>query len=192
MQTPHDTHLIVVKRIFRYLKGTLNVGLHYIRNPIHELRGFCDADWAGCRDDRRSTTGFAIFLGTNLISWGAKKQDTVSRSTAEAEYRALASTTAELMWFVHLLTTIGHCVPSPQLYCDNISAIHMAKNPVFHHRTKHIEIDVHFVRERVASGALSLAHIPGSDQIADIFTKSLCAATFTLNRAKLCPGPAPP
>jgi len=116
----------------------------------------------------------------------------VSRSTTEAEYRALASTTAELMWFVHLLNTIGHCVPSPQLYCDNISAIHMAKNPVFHHRTKHIEIDVHFVRERVASGALSLAHIPRSDQITDIFTKSLCAATFALNRAKLCLSPAPP
>ena len=116
----------------------------------------------------------------------------MSRSTAEAEYRALASTTVELMWFVHLLNTIGHCVPSPQLYCDNISAIHMAKNPVFHHRTKHIEIDVHFVRERVASGALSLAHIPGSDQITDIFTKSLCAATFALNRAKLCLSPAPP
>jgi hypothetical protein len=192
MQTPHDTHLIAVKRIFRYPKGTFNIGLHYIRNPIHELHGFCDADWAGCRDDRRSTTGFAIFLGTNLISWGAKKQATVSRSTAEAEYRALASTTAELMWFVHLLNAIGHCVPSPQLYCDNISAIHMAKNPVFHHRTKHIEIDVHFVRERVASGALSLAYITGSDQIADIFTKSLCATTFALNRAKLCLGLAPP
>jgi histone deacetylase 1/2 len=72
MQAPHDTHLTAVKRIFRYLKGTLNVGLHYIRTPVHELRGFCDADWAGCRDDRRSTTGFAIFLGPNLISWGAK------------------------------------------------------------------------------------------------------------------------
>ena len=116
----------------------------------------------------------------------------MSQSTTEAEYRALASTTAELMWFIHLLKNIGHCVPSPQLYCDNISAIHMAKSPVFHHRTKHIEIDVHFVRERVASGALSLAHILGSDQIADIFTKSLCAVTFALNRAKLCLGPAPP
>jgi hypothetical protein len=165
MQAPHDTHLTAVKRIFRYLKGTLNVGLHYIRTPVHELRGFCDADWAGCRDDRRSTTGFAIFLGNNLIYWGAKKQATVSRSTAEAEYRALPSTTAELMWFVHLLKNIGHCVPPPKLYCDNISAIHMAKNPVFHHRTKHIEIDVHFVKERVASGALSLAYIPGSNKL---------------------------
>jgi hypothetical protein len=116
----------------------------------------------------------------------------VSRSTAEAEYRTFASTTAKLMWFVHLLKNIGHCVPPLQLYCDNISAIHMAKNPVFHHRTKHIEIDVHFVRERVASGALSLAYIPGSDQITDIFTKSLYAAMFALNRDRLCLDLAPP
>jgi len=116
----------------------------------------------------------------------------VSRSTAEAEYRTFASTTAKLMWFVHLLKNIGHCVPPLQLYCDNIIAIHMAKNPVFHHRTKHIEIDVHFVRERVASGALSLAYIPGSDQIADIFTKSLYAAMFALNRDRLCLDLAPP
>lgn len=116
----------------------------------------------------------------------------VSRSTAEVEYRALASITAKLMWFVHLLKNIGFSIPPLKLYCDNISAIHMAKNPVFHQRTKHIEIDVHFVRERVASGALSLVFIPGSEQVADIFTKSLCAPNFVLNRDKLCIGPAPP
>ena len=115
MQAPHDTHLIDVKMIFRYLKGTLNVGLHYIHTPVHELRVFCDADWAGCRDDRHSTTGFAIFLGKNLISWGAKKQGTMSRSTAEPEYSALASTTVKLMWFGHLLKNIGYFVPPPKL-----------------------------------------------------------------------------
>ncbi|KAF5463234.1 hypothetical protein F2P56_019164 [Juglans regia] len=97
MQNPRDTHLIAVKRIFRYLKGTLNIGLNFVQTPLIALRGFCDADWAGSRDDLRSTTGFAIYMGDNLLSWGAKKQATVSRSTAEVEYRALASTTAELM-----------------------------------------------------------------------------------------------
>ncbi|KAF5472656.1 hypothetical protein F2P56_009355 [Juglans regia] len=152
MQNPRDTHLIAVKRVFRYLKGTRNIGLNFVQTPLIALRGFCDADWAGSRDDRRSTTGFAIYMGDNLLSWGAKKQATVSRSTAEAEYRALASTTAELMWFMHLPKSIGYLILAPTLYCDNISAINMAKNPIFHHRTKHIEIDIHFVREQVARG----------------------------------------
>jgi len=178
MHHPHDSHLIAVKRVFQYLKGTLNIGLHFVKTPPIALRGFCDADWAGSRDDRRSMTGFAIYMGDNLLSWGAKKQATMSRSTAEAEYRALASTTAELMWFIHLLKSIGYLLPAPTLCCDNLSAINMAENPVFHHRTKHIEIDVHFVREQVARGSLSLQHISGPAQIADIFTKPLCAATY--------------
>jgi len=143
--------------------------------PLTALHGFCDADWVGCKDDRRSTFGFAIYMGANLLSWGAKKQATVSRSTAEAEHRALASTTTELIWFTNLLKSIGYCLPPLKLYCDNISAITMAKNPVFHHRTKHIEIDVHFVRERVASGAFLLEHVAGTSQIADILTKPLCS-----------------
>lgn len=175
MHAPREPHLIAAKRIFRYLKGTLNLGLHLVHTPLIALHGFCDADWAGCHDDRRSTSGFAIYMGNNLLSWGAKKQATVSRSTAEAEYRALASTTAELMWFMNLLQSIGYHLPPPKLYCDNISAVTMAKNPVFHHRTKHIEIDVHFVREQVARGDLLLEHVAGPDQIADIFTKPLCS-----------------
>ena len=105
-------------------------------------------------------TNYIIFLGKNLISWGAKKHAIVSRSIVEVENRALAS---ELMWFVHLLNNVYQGVPPLKLYCDNSSAIHMAKNLVFHHRTKHIKIDVHFVREWVASGALSLTYIPRPD-----------------------------
>jgi hypothetical protein len=116
----------------------------------------------------------------------------MSRSIAEAEYCALTSTTAELMWFIHLLKSIGYLLPAPALYCDNLSAINMAKNPVFHHRTKHIEIDVHFVREQVARGILSLQHISGPAQIADIFTKPLCVAKFLPNRTKLFISPIPP
>jgi hypothetical protein len=116
----------------------------------------------------------------------------VSHSTAEAEYRALASTIAELMWFIHLLKSIGYLIPTPTLYCDNLNAINMAKNPVFYHRMKHIEIDVHFVREQVAHGILSLQHISGPDQIADIFTKPLCVAKFLQNRSKLLISPILP
>jgi len=160
--------------------------------PLTALHGFCDADWVGCKDDRRSTSGFAIYMGANLLSWGAKKQATISRSTTEAEHRALASTTTELMWFTNLLKSIGYCLPPLKLYCDNISAITMAKNPVFHHRTKHIEIDVHFVRERVASGALLLEHVADTSQIADILTKPLCSDKFVSNRDKLLIGSQPP
>jgi len=97
MHAPREPHLIAVKRIFCYLKGTLDIGLHFVPMPLTALHGFCDADWAGCKDDRRSTSSFVIYMGANLLSWGAKKQATVSRSMAEAEYRALAFTTAELM-----------------------------------------------------------------------------------------------
>jgi hypothetical protein len=107
MQHPWDTHLIAVKRIFRYLKGTLNISLNFVKAPpLIALHGFCDADWAGSKDDRHSMTGFAIYISDNLLSRGAKKQATMSCSTVEAKYRALASTTTELMWFIHLLKSL--------------------------------------------------------------------------------------
>jgi hypothetical protein len=112
------------------------------------VSAFSDADWAGCVDDRRSTGGFAVFLGPNLISWSAKKQPTVSRSSIEAEYKALANATAELMWIQKMLSElkVPH-QPVARLWCDNIGARYLSANPVFHARTKHIEIDFHFVRE---------------------------------------------
>jgi hypothetical protein len=120
-------------------------------------------------------------MGTNLLSWGAKKHAIISRSTAEAEYRALASTTAELIWFMNLLKSIGYCLSPLKLYYYNISAITMAKNLIFHHRIKHIEIDVHFIRKRVASGALLVEHIDGLAQLADILTKPLYSIKFASN-----------
>ncbi|XP_050134493.1 uncharacterized mitochondrial protein AtMg00810-like [Malus sylvestris] len=167
MQRPMESHFSVVKRILRYLKGTLNLGIHYVRGGLEvnsdTIRAFSDADWAGDPNDRRSTTRFVVFLGSNPISWSSKKQQTVSRSSTEAEYRALATTAAELDWIKQLLTFLHLAIPSsPVLFCDNMSAIALTSNPVFHQRTKHIEVDIHFVRERVAKKHLQVQFVSSS------------------------------
>lgn len=147
---------------------------------------YSDADWAGCPDTRRSTTGFCHYLGPNLTSWSAKKQPTVSRSSAEAEYRALAYTCADTIYVHHLLRDLGISLSTPIIiYCDNLSATYMEANPVFHARSKHIELDYHFVRERVAKGTYKVAFVSTQNQIADIFTKGLSRLRFDVLRSKL-------
>ena len=137
------------------------------------LRAFSDADWAGNPTDRRSTTGYCFLLGSSLISWRSKKQTFVARSSTEAEYRALADTTFELLWLRWLLKDLGVSTSSATpLYCDNQSAIHIAHNDVFHEQTKHIEIDCHFIHYHLVHGALKLISVSFKDQLADIFTKS--------------------
>ena len=192
LHCPTTAHYTAVKRILRYVHGTIGCGLTFVPSSSLVLSAFSDADWAGCSDDRKSTGGFAIFLGNNLVSWTAKKQATVSRSSTEAEYKALANATAELIWVQSLLGELG--VPQPKvpiLWCDNIGATYLSANPVFHARTKHIEVDYHFVRQQVADKQLQVRIISTDDQVADGFIKPLTegklhAFQSNLNLSKSC------
>jgi hypothetical protein len=187
MHDPWEPHLALIKRVLRYVKGTLDIGLHIGTSSPTLITTYSDADWAGCPDSRRSTSGFCVYLGDNLVSWSSKRQTTVSRSSAEAEYRAVAHAVAECCWFRQLLPELHLSIPSATVvYCDNVSAVYMTSNPVHHRRTKHIEIDIHFVREKVSLGQVRVLHVPSSHQFADIMTKGLPVQLFTDFRSSLC------
>ncbi|KAA0064060.1 Retrovirus-related Pol polyprotein from transposon TNT 1-94 [Cucumis melo var. makuwa] len=186
MAAPRTIHFTVVLRILRYIKGTLGHGLQFSSQSSLVLSGYSDADWAGDPTDRRSTTGYCFYLGDSLISWRSKKQSVVSRSSTESEYRALADTTAELLWLRWLLADMGVPQQGPTLlYCDNRSAIQIAHNDVFHERTKHIENDCHFIRHHLLSNTLLLQPVFTTEQPADIFTKALPSTRFNQLRTKL-------
>ncbi|XP_071680399.1 uncharacterized mitochondrial protein AtMg00810-like [Lolium perenne] len=179
LHSPTEEHWSAVKRILRFVHGTLGHGL--LLRPLRSLSVsvYSDADWAGDVGDRRSTGGYALFHGVNLIAWSARKQATVSRSSTESEYKAIADATAELIWVEALLKEHGVRQQSPPvLWCDNIGAMFLSSNPVFHARTKHIEVDYHFVRERAAKKMLQIRFISSKEQLADIFTKPLPLPMF--------------
>lgn len=186
MHNPRTPHLHALKRIIRYVKGSINHGMQLVRGSATSLTAYSDADWGGCPDTRRSTSGYCVFLGPNLVSWSAKRQPTVSRSSSEAEYKAVANAVAELTWLRNLMTEL-HCPinKASLVYCDNISSVYLATNPVKHQRTKHIELDIHFVREKVAIGDVKVVHVPSSLQYADIFTKGLPTSLFKEFRSSL-------
>lgn len=187
MHAPRDAHWTAVKRILRYLRGTLDLGLSLHASADTDIVAYSDADWAGCPDTRRSTSGYCVYLGPSLISWSSKRQPTVSRSSAEAEYRAVANAVAECSWLRQLLQELSCPVDKATVvYCDNVSAVYLSANPVHHRRTKHIELDIHFVREQVALGRIRVLHVPTSQQFADIMTKGLPTASFEEFRSSLC------
>jgi hypothetical protein len=186
LSSPTLVHYETACRVVRYLKGTPGRGLFFSSTSTIQLLGFADADWANCVDTRRSTSGYCFFLGTSLVSWRAKKQNTVSRSSTEAEYRSLSFAACELQWLISLLADLHiTCQKPPVLYCDNQSAVHIASNPVFHERTKHLEIDCHFVRDKVQQGTFKLLPVSSKSQLADFFTKALPPKVFNSFISKL-------
>ncbi|GJY18433.1 ribonuclease H-like domain-containing protein [Tanacetum coccineum] len=162
------------------------------RSPTGSLVAYTDADWAGCPTTRWSTSGYYVFFRDNLLSWSAKRQHTLSRSSAEAEYMGVANDVAQTAWLRNLLRELHTPLLSATLiYCDNVSAIYMTTNPVQHQRTKHIEIDIHFVRDMVARGQVRVLHVPSRYQYADIFTKGLLSVLFEEFRTSLSVRPSP-
>jgi len=151
MHTPTESHWVAVKRILRYLKGTSSFGLHLTRDSSLSIHGFTDADWEISIDNWKSTGGYIVFLGNTPISYKSSKQRTTARSSTKAEYKALADSIAEVLWLRYLLSDL--CFPpssATTIWCDNLGVTYLSVNPIFHARTKHVEVNYHFVRDRVA------------------------------------------
>lgn len=174
MHSPLQSHFAAALRVLRYLKASPGCGIQFSNSGLLSLHAFSYADWAKCLVTIKSVLGYCVFLGGNLVSWKSKKQATISRSSAETEYRCMASITCEVIWLVSLLKDLKvEGLLHVPLYCDSISAIQIAANPVFYEKTKHFEIDVHLVREKVASGAIRTMKVDSASQVADVFTKGL-------------------
>ena len=184
--SPRISHWQAVKRIMRYLHFTPEFGLWYSFSSTLSLCGYSDADFVGYRLDQKSTSGTCQFLGSSLVSWSSRKQSSVAQSTTEAEYVAAASCCSQLLWMTYTLCDFGLTFSRVPLLCDSTSAISVAKNPVLHSKTKHIDVRYHFLRDHQEKGDIELCHVATQNQIADIFTKPLDQATFACLRGELC------
>ena len=186
MQQPKEAHWDAALRVVRYLKGNLGQGILLRSDCDLQLYGWCDSDWAGCPLTRRSLIGWFVSLGDSHISWKTKKQHMVSHSLAEAEYRSMAMATCELKWPKEILLCLGvkHLQPM-QLCYDSQASLHIARNPVFHVWTKHIEVDCHFVRDELVKGVIRTVFVPTHEQLADIFPKTLGKSQFEYLLRKL-------
>ena len=174
MSSPTVDNWTAVEHILCYLKGALGRGILYSNHAHNRVDCFTDVNWAESKEDRRSTYGYCVFVGGNLVSWKSKKQGVVSRSSAESEYRAMTHSVCEIMWLHQLLMEVGiKTVVPTKFWCDNQAALHIASNPVFHERTKHIEIDCHFIREKIQLGLISTGYVKTGERLSDIFTKAL-------------------
>jgi hypothetical protein len=182
---PKECHLVAVKRILRYLVSTPCFRIWYPKGSTFDLIGYSDSDYAGCKVDRKSTSGTCQFLGRSLVSWSSKKQTYVALSTAEAEYVVAGQCCSQLLWMRQTLRDFGYNLNKVPLLCDNESAIRMADNPVEHSRTKHIDIRHHFLRDHQQKGDIKVYHISIENQLADIFTKPLDEKTFCRLRSEL-------
>ena len=182
---PKECHKVAVRRILRYLIQTSGFGLWYPKGANFELVGYSDSDYAGCKVDRKSTSGTCQFLGHSLVSWSSKKQNSVALSTAEVEYIAAGSCCAQLLWMRQTLKDFNISFCQAPIFCDNESAIKLANNPVHHQRSKHIEVRHHFLRDHVEKKDIQLCHVRTEAQLADIFTKPLDETRFCALRSEL-------
>ncbi|KAM1936926.1 hypothetical protein ACFX15_014142 [Malus domestica] len=181
METPKESHWLAAKRILRYIRGTLNYGLFYNFGEDAKLFGYSDSDWGGDQDERKSTTGYVFFLGSTVFSWTSKKQSIIALSSCEAEYIVAASTVCEAIWLRNMLKSLCHPqMESTVIHVDNMSANKLAKNPVQHGRSKHIDTRFHFFRDHVKQKTIELVYCHTKEQVVDIFTKPLPIESFQL------------
>ncbi|RVW88729.1 Retrovirus-related Pol polyprotein from transposon RE1 [Vitis vinifera] len=190
MHNPEEQHMNAVMRILRYLKNAPGKGILFAKNVNHQsIEVYTDADWAGAVDDRRSTSGYFTFVGGNLVTWKSKKQNVVARSSAEAEFRDMALGLCEPLWLRLLLQDLGYLSRQPiRLFCDNKAAYDIAHNPVQHDRTKHVEVDRFFIKEKLDDKIVELPKIRSEDQLADILTKAVSSQVFSkiLDKLGMC------
>ncbi|XP_057864630.1 secreted RxLR effector protein 161-like [Cryptomeria japonica] len=176
---PRESHLNDVKRIFKYIQGTLDFGLWYSKHDDFTLKGYTDANWGGCVDDQRSTSGATFFLGDHLVAWHSKKQECVTLSTVESETIAATACCTQMLWMSYQLVDLAIKISKPMsIFCDNTSAIQISKNPMMHSHTKHIAIKLQFLHEQVSSNEVTLIHVSSQAQVADILTKALPEEQF--------------
>ncbi|WJZ97410.1 hypothetical protein VitviT2T_016015 [Vitis vinifera] len=190
MHNPGEQHMNAVMRILRYLKNAPGKGILFAKNVNHQsIEVYTDADWAGAVDDRRSTSGYFTFVGGNLVTWKSKKQNVIARSSAEAEFRGMALGLCETLWLRLLLQDLGYLSRQPiRLFCDNKAACDIAHNPVQHDRTKHVEVDRFFIKEKLDDKIVELPKIRSEDQLADILTKAVSSQVFSkfLDKLGMC------
>lgn len=186
MHAPSEEHMNAVYRILRYLKTAPGRGLLFAKSNDFEIEGYTDADWAGDQTNRRSTSGYFTFVGGNLVTWRSKKQKVVARSSAEAEFRGMAHGVCELLWVKNILKDLGFKYQKPMsLHCDNKAAIEIAHNPVQHDRTKHVEVDRHFIKENLDRKIIRFPFVQSEDQLADVLTKAVSGRVFNSSIDKL-------
>jgi len=179
METPMETHWLSAKRIIRYIKGTMNLGLFYAYGDEAKLVGYSDSDWGCDQDERKSTTRYVFYFSSTTFSWTSKKQAIVALSIYEAEYVAASSTVCETIWLRNLLKELENPQEEPiVIYVDNQSTIKLAKNPIQHGKSKHIDTRFHFLRDHVKRKTIELQYCHTTEQVADIFTKPLAGAIF--------------
>ncbi|KAM1699812.1 hypothetical protein ACFX2K_031115 [Malus domestica] len=186
MHSPTNKHYGTAKRVLRYIKGTLDYGLEYVKGKNAMLIGFCDSDWGGSVDDSKSTSGYAFSFGSGVFSWASVKQNCVALSTAEAKYISASEATAQAIWLRFVLEDFGEMqTEATPVHCDNTAAIAITKNPVFHQKNKHIDRRYHFIKNALQEGIIDLVYCPTNEQVADIFTKALTNDRFNYLREML-------